>query len=66
MIIEQVKELRELATETRCLYDDDLHDALIYAADTIESLSVKLEDMERSAEECGGWIECESGKLPEK
>lgn len=41
-ISEQVKELRGLATETRCLYDDDLHDALIYAADTIEVLSAKL------------------------
>lgn len=56
-ISEQVKELRGLATETRCLYDDDLHDALIYAADTIESLSAKLADMERSVEDCGGgWI----------
>ena len=66
-VSEQVKELRGLATETRCLYDDDLHDALIYAADTIESLSAKLADMERSVEDCGGvWIYCGDGKnLPE-
>ncbi len=37
------------------------------AADTIEVLSAKMADMERSAEDCGGgWIECESGKLPDK
>lgn len=67
-ISERVKELRGLATETRCLYDDDLHDALIYAADTIESLSAKLADMERSAEDCGGgWIYCGDGEnLPEE
>lgn len=65
-ISEQVKELRGLATETRCLYDDDLHDALIYAADTIEALSAKLTDMERSAEDCGGgWIPCKE-RLPEE
>ncbi len=66
-ISEQVKELRGLATETRCLYDDDLHDALICAADTIEVLSTKLADMERSAEDCGGgWIPCDKDNLPDK
>lgn len=37
------------------------------AADTIESLSAKVEDMERSAADCGGgWIYCGDGKnLPE-
>ena len=35
------------------------------AADTIESLSAKLADMERSAEDCGGgWISCKD-RLPE-
>lgn len=35
------------------------------AADTIESLSAKLADKERPAEDCGGgWIECEN-KMPE-
>lgn len=55
MISEQIHNLRSLAIETRCLYDDDLHDALIYAADTIESLSAKLqaENMERTAGDCG-------------
>ncbi len=49
-ISERVKELRELETETRCLYDDDLHDALIYAADTIEALSAKLETANKELE----------------
>ena len=35
------------------------------AADTIEALSAKMADMERSVEDCGGgWIECEN-KMPE-
>lgn len=25
-----------------------------------------IKDMERPADDCGGWIECESGKLPDK
>lgn len=66
MISEQVKELRETAE----LFDkiDDGRRMLLQAAGTIESLSAKLQaaNMERSAEECGGWIECESGKLPGK
>ena len=62
-ISEQVKELREyeqckvFAQNTRRIFKE--------AADTIESLSAKLADMERSAD-CNGWIECESGKLPDK
>ena len=36
------------------------------AADTIESLSAKLADMEQSAEDCGGgWIPCKE-RLPEE
>lgn len=66
-ISEQVKELRKAAKwfegtglpETIKLVND--------AADTIESLSAKLQaaNMERSAEDCGGWIPC-SERLPEK
>lgn len=66
-ISEQVKELREIAYE--CYLDDmvELETMLKQAAGTIEALSAKLANMERSAEDCGGgWIECESGKLPEK
>ncbi len=64
-ISEQVKELRIAA-----IYKEhSLRELLEKTADTIESLSSKLQaaNMERSAEECGGgWIECESGKLPDK
>lgn len=63
-ISEQVKELREVAEMYEGL---DGGKILSEAADTIEALSAKLADMERSAEDCGGgWIECESGKLPDK
>lgn len=51
-ISEQVKELRKLAGGSPNywkVFDE--------AADTIESLSAKLADMERPAEDCGaGWI----------
>lgn len=71
MISELVKELRECVEEC----DNPLYDMkmkriakLMYqAADTIESLSAKLqsENMERSAEDCGGgWIACKE-RLPE-
>lgn len=63
-ISEQIKELREVAEMYEGL---DGGKILSEAADTIEALSAKLTDMERSAEDCGGgWIECESGKLPDK
>lgn len=40
---------------------------LTEAADTIESISAKLADMERPEEDCGGWIYCGDGKnLPEE
>ncbi len=74
-ISEQVKELRELADgELRELADGKIHycewkksEILKQAADTIEVLSAKMADMERSEEDCGGgWILCESGKLPDK
>ena len=65
-ISEQVKELREF--EIGWLHDVPMTKAIMrQAADTIESLSAKLADMERPEEDCGGgWIECESGKLPDK
>lgn len=64
MISEQVKELREVAE----MYDGlDGANILRQAADTIESLSAKLQvaNKERSAEDCGGWIPCKDG-LPEQ
>lgn len=67
-ISEQVKELRELADGYK-MADRPLAANTIYqAADTIESLSAKLADMERSAEDCGGgWIYCGDGEnLPEE
>ena len=67
MISGQVHYLRSLAADQtpEALYE--VFGALNEAADTIEALSAKLTDMERSAEDCGGgWIECESGKLPDK
>lgn len=76
MISEQVKELRYKADiyntigsawELNRAEAKTLQVLLREAADTIESLSAKLADMERSVEDCGGgWIECESGKLPDK
>ena len=61
---EQVKELRELF---EIFEGKRLGRVLGQAADTIESLSAKLQsaNMELSAD-CNGWIECESGKLPDK
>ena len=68
-ISEQVKELRELANDVWLNSNEKFGIKINQAADTIESLSAKLQaaNMERSAEDCGGgWIECESGKLPDK
>jgi len=75
-ISEQVKELRDKADiynavgsawELNRAEAKKLQTMIRKAADTIESLYAKLADMERSAEDCGsGWIECESGKLPDK
>lgn len=64
-ISEQVKELREF--EIGWLHDVPMAKAIMrQAADTIESLSAKLADMERSAEDCGGgWIPCKE-RLPEE
>lgn len=68
MISEQIKELRNLSfslwldTPTSAMAKT----ALSKAADTIESLSVKLQaaNMERSAD-CGGWIPCKE-RFPQK
>ena len=68
MISEQVKKLRDKAFAYGYTSNSETESLLLQAANTIESLSAKLraENMERSAEDCGGWIECESGKLPDK
>ena len=68
-ISEQVKELRNIA-ETFCEWEyNRFYNAISRAADTIEALSAKLQaaNMERSAEDCGGWIYCGDGKnMPEE
>lgn len=70
MISEQVKELRETANKCKigayvCI--TNLLGVMNEAADTIEALSAKLADMERSAEDCGGgWIKCDKDNLPDK
>jgi len=66
-ISEQIKEIKA------CAYAHEASGDAIYgtanilyqAADTIEALSAKLADMERSAEDCGGWIPCKD-RLPTK
>lgn len=70
-ISEQVKELRKLSKYS--LLDEwcfaVVVSALKEAADTIESLSEKLQaaNMERTAEDCGGWIYCgDRENLPEE
>lgn len=66
-ISEQVKELREVAKNLSEWEYNRFYNVIDRAADTIEALSAKLADMERSAEDCGGgWIYCGDGKnLPE-
>ena len=63
MISEQVKELRIAAVYK----EHSLKTLLEQAADTIESLSAKLQaaNMERSAEDCGRWIPCKE-RLPDE
>lgn len=60
-ISEQVRKIAELQENLECV------SILREAADTIESLSAKLQaaNMERSAEDCDGWIPC-SQRLPEE
>lgn len=64
-IIEQVKELRAYSNFSLYAREDKAKELLRQAADTIESLSSKLqaENMEQSAD-CGGWIPCKE-RLPE-
>lgn len=65
MISEQVKELRELADALHREKWYSAHDTVADAADTIEVLSAKLANIERTAEDCGGgWIACKE-RLPE-
>lgn len=67
-INEQVKELREIAENFNEWEYNRFYDAISRAADTIESLSAKLqtENTERSTACCnGGWIPC-SERLPEE
>lgn len=56
MISEQVKAqieiLRRLSFECHCQWKEELEFALSEAADTIESLSAKLADMERPNNHC--------------
>lgn len=61
-ISEQVKELRDYANLAEISKSEE--NMILRAADTIESLSAKLADMERSAEDCGSvWILCKD-RLP--
>ena len=68
MISEQVKELREIASEFDLDGKEELSNMINEAADTIEALSAKLAatNMERSDRYYGGgWIACED-RLPDK
>lgn len=67
-ISEQVKALRELANDVWLNSNEKFGIKINQAADTIESLSANLADMERSAEDCGGgWIYCGDGEnLPKE
>lgn len=64
-ISEQVHYLRSLAADQTPEVLYEVFDALNEAADTIEFVSVKLADMERSEKEIGGWIMCKNDNLPE-
>lgn len=65
-ISEQVKELRTYANASLYARESKAKEVMNQAADTIESLSAKLADMERSAGDCGGgWI-LSKDRLPAK
>lgn len=66
-ISEQVKELREYANVSLYARESKAKELMKQAADTIESLSAKLQaaNMERSADCGGGWIPCKE-RLPQK
>lgn len=66
MISEQIKKLREAVKSYRPYVPYYVIGLLQNSSDTIESLSAKLADMDRSAEGCGGgWILC-SERMPEE
>ncbi len=58
-ISEQVKELRDWAISLKSDQESVLANVVSQAADTIES-------MKRTAEDCGGWIQCDKDNLPDK
>lgn len=64
-ISEQVKELRAYSNASLYARENRARELLKEAADTIESLSAKLQaaNMERLAD-CGGWIPCKE-RLPD-
>lgn len=67
-ISEQAKKLRELAADMEKYVGlRPKPHILREAADTIESLSAKLQaaNTERAAEDCGGWIPCKD-RLPKE
>ena len=69
MISQQIKEIKACAYAHEASGDAILGTAsiLYQAADTIESLSEKLQaaNMELAAEDCGGWIPCKD-RIPEE
>lgn len=67
VIRDEVDLLRKLAASYNAEWKEEAAMVFSHAADTIESLSAKLQvaNMERSAADCGGgWIPCSSGKMP--
>ena len=65
-ISEQAKELRDGSDIYKVGGFPEVSKLLKNAADTIEVLSTKMADMERSVEDCGGgWIPCKE-RLPDK
>lgn len=67
MISEQVRNIRDIAKSHRAYVPSVVTEMLTEAADTIESLSSKLQaaNMERSVDNGGGWIPCKE-RLPEE
>lgn len=65
-ISERVKELRDGSDVYKVGGFPEVSKLLKNAADTIESLSAKLQsaNMEQTAADCGGWILCKN-RLPE-
>lgn len=65
MISELLKKLKDSAYVYKAGGYPEASKLFLEAADTIEALSAKLqaENVERSSEDCGGWISCEE-RLP--